>query len=210
MAHLDLHEQEQLSKLKHFWRDYGKYLIGLVVVVFIAYCSLLAWESHSQRQSEQASKLYMQLVKALNTPGNGNSKNIIAQLQRDYPKTEYTTMATLIVAKNLVTSADLEQAQKYLQWVVDNSKDKGFVAIAKLKLADVYMDRGNFNDALNIVAATDVKSFEPLFIEKRGDIYLAKGDKDMAKKVYNEALQKSEDGSVVSQELRFKLSLLGN
>ena len=43
MAHLDLHEQEQLSNLKHLWRLYGKYVIAILAVVIVAYLTSMFW-----------------------------------------------------------------------------------------------------------------------------------------------------------------------
>ncbi|MCE3268480.1 MAG: hypothetical protein K0R49_732, partial [Burkholderiales bacterium] len=47
MAHFDLHEQEQLTRLKYFWRDWGKYIIAVLVIAVMAYVAEVIWESYT-------------------------------------------------------------------------------------------------------------------------------------------------------------------
>lgn len=210
MAHLDLHEQEQLDKIKYFWRDYGKYLIGLIVVIVIAYVSSLIWKSHNEKQSREASLVYANLTTAIGKSDIQQAVTLTEQLELKYPKTEYASLASMWLAKKVFAEGDLNSAIKYLSWTIKHTKDKGLIAISKVELANVYLDQKKYDQALKLMLKKTEKEFEPLFYAKRGDIYLVEGEKAKAREAYKEALTKAGDSASISQELHFKLDLLGD
>ncbi|MFN7095210.1 MAG: tetratricopeptide repeat protein, partial [Burkholderiales bacterium] len=65
MPHFDLEEQEQLSKLKNFWRDWGKYVVGIIVVSLIVYLSNRIWVWKNEHQAAEAAKVYAQFTSSV-------------------------------------------------------------------------------------------------------------------------------------------------
>ncbi|MBP9743456.1 MAG: tetratricopeptide repeat protein [Burkholderiales bacterium] len=207
MAHFDLHEQEQLSNLKYFWQKGGRYIIGVVVVAIVAYIANVVWVSYKSNQAADAALIYTKFSAMQNNPKE--MLNMTHELQSKYPHTEYSAMASLLMAKTVWTSGDLKTASGLLNWVIDNAKDKSLISTARLRLADVLIDQQQFDDALKQMQQPHDQAFDVLYYIKRGDLYVAKGNLNKARDAYREAQQKAGQDSGVAQEVQIRLDVLG-
>lgn len=210
MAHLDLHEQEQLSNLKHLWRLYGKYILAVLVVAIIAYLSSMLWNWNSGSNAAKAAVMYSNFTTANSQGDKINAAKLVSQLQLEYPKTEYTAMASMLAAKTAFQNNDSVTAIKMLTWTIDNAKDKGLVDIARLRLSAVYIDQKKFDKAMALLLEKHDPAFDPLYYTARGDLYVAKGDINKARDAYKEALQKIGQDSNAAQGIQMRLEILGN
>lgn len=210
MAHLDIHEQERLNALKYFWRDYGKYVVGITVVVCIAYVSNVLWVLNSKKQAADAAVIYAKFTHAVDAKNFATVFELTNKMEHDFPKVEYSAYASLWAAKVAYTNSNLELAIKYLKWIIMNARDKGFISLAKLRLADVYIDQKKFSLALDLLKGKADVAFESLFIAKRGDVYMASGDLTHARSSYKEVLQGSAGDQAITQMVQLKLDVLGN
>ena len=210
MAHLNLDEQEQISKLKYFWRDYGKYLIGFLFVIIVVYASSELWTYKSETNAKEAAIVYAKFTDAMTNKDTKKVYAINEQLEKDYPKTEYTAFASLTAAKVAFSNADLTRSATYLKWLISNAKDKSLIAIAKIRLADVYIDQKNTKDALALMMEKVEPEFQALFYEKRGDLYLATNDKLKAVDSYKAALDSATGNQDLAQAIQMKLDILGS
>lgn len=209
MAHFDLQEQEQLNQLKYFWRDWGKYIIGILILVLVSYISSVIVNMNFEKKANQAAVVYASLSDALSVSDNNAVYKITNQMEKDYPKIEYTSMASMLAAKQAFESKDYMLAINYLTWTITNSKDSGLLSMAKLRLSDVYMDQKKFDKALDILTTNNNDAFSVLFYIKRGDLYVAKGESDRARDAYKEALQKAGQDSNITSGVQLKLDALG-
>ncbi|MBY0379548.1 MAG: tetratricopeptide repeat protein [Burkholderiales bacterium] len=210
MAHLNLDEQEQISKLKYFWRDYGKYLIGFLLVIIVAYASSELWTYKSEINAKEAAIVYAKFTDALN---NKDIKSVYAnneKLEKDYPTIEYSAFASLIAAKVAFTNGELVRSATYLKWLISNTKDKGLIAIAKIRLADVYIDQKNTKAALALMMGKAEPQFKVLFYEKMGDLYVVTNDNTKAIDAYKLALEFSPGNDDLAQVIKMKLDTLGH
>ncbi len=223
MVKLDLHEQEQLSKLTYFWRDYGRYIVGFLIVIIVAYVSNEIWETSIENQAKRASELYTNFTMAEKNLNTVELYKIAKELEQSTPKSQYATLASITAAKYAFSQKKYASAIDFLNWVINTSKDKGMVSIAVLRLADVYIDQKKFSEALKLLV--DVSSnksgagtseinassdFAPLFYEKRGDLYLAKGDFNKARDAYQEVLKRASGDESIKRSVQLKLDLLGS
>jgi predicted negative regulator of RcsB-dependent stress response len=209
MVRLDLEEQEQFSKLKYFWQDYGKYIVGIIVVAIIAYSSSSLWSLHVKKQSQQAAVLYADLDTAITTNNKDEVFAITNKLEHNFTDTKYAVLASLWAASVAFTGGQLDLSINYLKWVIDHAKDRGFSSIARLRLANIYIDKKLYPQALELMMAKPRHGFEPLYYAKRGDIYLVQGNKDKAIGAYQEALRMVSKDSPIAQSVNSKLQLLG-
>jgi tetratricopeptide (TPR) repeat protein len=87
-------------------------------------------------------------------------------------------------------------------------------AFAMKGLADVYVTRRNYNEALSILENAGQVLPEFSFYEKIGDIYILKGEKEKAAKTYNDVLgmlkEDEESGHTVNLELARIYTKIGN
>lgn len=212
MAHFDLQEQEQLSKLGYFWRDWGKYIIALLAIVIITYLSSVLWNYKSSKDASDAALLYANFIEATQK-GQSNAKSaylVVDKMKTDYPRAEYTTMASIWAAKLAYANKDVKRAKEYLDWVIKEAKDQGLVAIAMLRLADLYIEQKEFDKAISLLMQKHDASFDSLFYTKRGDLYLARGNYAKARDAYKEAINKAGNDQNMVSTIQLKLDVLGN
>jgi predicted negative regulator of RcsB-dependent stress response len=209
MPHFDLEEQEQLSKLKNFWRDWGKYVVGIIVVSLIVYLSNRIWVWKNEHQAAEAAKVYAQFTSSVEG-GNAAEVYVLAkQLEAEYPKVEYSALASIWAAKIAQSHNQKEEASRFLTWTIANAKDPGLVSLARLRLADLYIDQQKFDKALSLLMQKHDPAFDVLYYAKRGDLYVVKGDLTKARDAYKEALQKAGQDSGIAQTIQLKLDVLG-
>jgi predicted negative regulator of RcsB-dependent stress response len=209
MAHLDLHEQEQVDKLKYFWRDWGKYIGGVIVLLIIGYISSTAYSWHQQSQAKNAATIYSDFTKAVTSGDMQKSFTIADNLTQNLPGTEYAAMADISAAKLAFDKKDYALAEKYLIWTKDNAKDKSLQSIAALRLASVYIDEQKFDKARETLKTKHDIAFDGLFYEGRGDLYVAMGDLTKARDAYKEGLQKAANDPTTGQAIQMKLDIIG-
>ena len=210
MSKLDLHEQEQISNLKYIWQRAGKYIVSVLVLCLLAYGVNSWWVWYSSSKASKAATVYASFTDAYNSKDKTKEFELAGNLQDNYSSTQYASMATLLAAKTAWENNDLPESTKLLNWIIDNSKDKGMVSTAKLRLADVYIDEKKFDKAMKLLTDKTDPAFDPLFYSKRGDLYVAEGELNKARDAYKEALKKSGQDSNVSQGIQMKLDILGN
>ncbi len=209
MAHFDLHEQEQLTKIKYFWRDWGKYIVGIVVIAMLAYISNVLWVANASSNATKAAVIYNQINDAAKAKDKNTVYTLTDDLKNKYSRVEYTTMASIIAAKVAIDAKDMDKATAYLEWVIKKSKDKGMVAIAMLRLADVYIDQKKFDLAHTTLMKDHDASFDSLFYAKRGDLYVAQGDLTKARDAYKAAIDKAGQDQNMAGSIQMKLDVLG-
>lgn len=210
MAHFNLDEQEQISKLKYFWRDYGKYIIGFLIIVIVAFVSSEIWSYKAKSDSKEAALIYAQLTDAISSNDNNKVYSITDKMETSFPKTEYTVFASLWAAKLAVDTKNTDKAISYINWVIKNAKDKSLVSVAKLRLADIYIDQKKIKEAVDITMEKVDTDFQALFYAKRGDLYLVTNDKAKAIDAYKAALQVAGGDQELVQAVQMKLDVLGN
>jgi len=216
---LNAAEEETIESLKQWWRENGRQLVLLVIVVFAGYTGWLLWQNSTLDQAEAASDLYEEILSLAvveddATISDADSARIVAaatQLRSEHSDSIYAMFGALFAAQQQVRSKDLNAAEASLQWIIDNEKDgmfsktePGLILTAKLRLGRLLLANGDLENALALVNGVDPKSFEPAFAELRGDIYIALGRPDDAREAYLAAQQAGNN----SDPLRMKIDEL--
>lgn len=209
MAHFDLNEQEQIATVKYFWKDWGKYIAAVVVLLILGYVGSTGYNWYNTKQSAKAAQIYAGVITALNNNQDAEVYKITDQLIADLPNTEVTSMSAMQAAKLSFTKKNYAQAEKYLLWTKDKSSDKSLQSLAALRLASVYIDEKKFDKAREMLKVKHDLSFDGLFYEGRGDMYIAMGDLNKARDAYKEGLQKAANDPSTQQAIQMKLDIIG-
>lgn len=187
-THLD--DEEELQKLKTWWKENWLALVGGLVVGFGAIGAWEGYKNWNNARAETASQLYVDVAKHLDAQAIDKAKPLATQLRREYSGTPYASTAALAMARAQVEAEQFEEALISLSWVVNHSEDDGLVDVARLRKARVLFAQGKHDQALSVLV-DKAGSFASLFSELRGDIQLAKGDLTAARSAYEEALAKA-------------------
>jgi len=209
-THLDLEEQEQLDKFKHFWSRWGNLITGLITVVLVVYASWNGWNYWQQRQAAQAAVLYDTFEKAVRGRDDALMARSLADLQDQFASTTVTQQASLLAARIYVDKANLPEAEKSLRWVVELNKEPGFVALARLRLSGLEIERKNLPKAQEWVQGQKAPAgFQALFDDRLGDIAMLQKKNDDAKRHFLAAWKGMEETNEYRRLIEVKLAALG-
>ncbi|CUA85596.1 MULTISPECIES: YfgM family protein [Gulbenkiania] len=205
----DLQEQEQLDSLKAFWQQWGKWIATAVLVASAGYVGYKGYTLYLQKQSEEAGTLYAQLERQSEQPDLAKLKPLALTLQKDYGATAYAARSAFVVARAAFAAGDLATARQQLEWITKESADEGLTALARLRLAAVLTDEKRYDAAITELNQPHPASFDALFLDAKGDVYVARGDKRAASDAYKAALAKLTGESPDRQFIQTKLDALG-
>ncbi len=183
---LDLQEQEQVDALKAFWAKYGNLIMWVVTLLLAAFAGYNWWMKMERDKASTASTLYGELQTAADGGDVKRAAQILGDMESKAPKTAFTQLGALLVAKAQSDKGDTLNANANLQWVAEHGNEEN-AAVAHLRLAGLLADGQKYDDALKQLALVQPESFAPLVADRRGDIELARGQKDAAIKAWKVA-----------------------
>jgi predicted negative regulator of RcsB-dependent stress response len=209
MAHLDLEEQEQLDQLKHFWRQYGNVITWVLIVVLAGFAGWNLYQYWQRSQAAQAAAMYDEVERMARAGDPAKLDRAWADMKDKFGSTTYAQQAGLLAAKVNADAGRVDAAKAALQWVADQSSDKGYQAVARLRLAGVLLDTKAYDEALKQLAGEFPVELVALAADRRGDIYQAQGKKAEAVSEYLKAFQGLDAGSDYRRLIDVKLAALG-
>lgn len=208
-THLDLEEQEQLDQIKHFWNKWGTPITGVAIVVMGTFAAWNGYQFWQQRQAMQAAALAEVVTVAVQSGDQARVAQAFDAIKADYPGTIQASQSALTVAQAAVNASKLDVAKQALQWAADHSKDEGFQATAKLRLAAVLMEEKEWDAAATLLRGTFPLEFKGLALDRLGDVLQYQDKKDEAKAAYLDAWKQLDPSLDYRVMVGFKLNALG-
>ena len=205
----DYSEAEQMERAKSWLKANG---IWIIAGIAIGAGGLGGWRWYQERrehQAETASARYEELVDAFSRRDNVRGTTLLEELNREYAWTPYASLGTLIAARVQVEANELDKAAAGLKSVMDNAKDDELKMVARLRLARVQSALGKHDEALATLKVDDPGEFAPRLADTRGDVLLAKGDRDGALREYLAARGTENNGRLDFELLDLKIRDLG-
>ena len=199
----DRTEEEQVDALKKWFSKNGISLVVAIVLGVGGSFGYKTWEKSVREGGEKASALFENLTSAvsvgpldaLSDEDKSTAKYIARELKTDYADSTYAHFAAMHLARIAVEDDELDKAAKELQWVLDQNVDLGLAALVRLRLAQVKLAQGEFEDGLVLVDATKAGAHGSAFAETRGDIFYAMEQFDKAREAYQMAVNTQVEGS---------------
>lgn len=204
----DLEEQEQLDEFKAWWKKNGKLVTNAVIAVLLAYVAWQGYQYWQGKKAAEASTLYQGLV----TMESGKAAEIKAQagkLMDGFAGTPYAGRAAVLLAKSDFANKDSKAAKADLQWAIDHAQESAVQAIASLQLAGILLEEKDYEGALKVLDAKMDAGYVGLRDEMKGNVYLAQGKQDEAKKAFERALNNLDMNGAMYQYTKQKLESLG-
>jgi predicted negative regulator of RcsB-dependent stress response len=206
---LDLEEQEQLDQIKHVWKQYGNAITWVLIVVLGAYASWNFYQYWQRSQAIQAAAMYEEVERLVKTGDPVKIERAFADMKDKFGATAYGQQAGLLVARQYFDTGKLDQAKAALTWVADKSSDPGYQAIARLRLAAVLADSKAYPEALTQLAGPFPAQFEALVADRKGDVLMLEGKKELARAEYDKAYSAFEPRTEYRRLVEVKLNALG-
>ncbi len=208
-SHLDLEEQEQLDRLKHFWSKYGNLISGTLIVVFGSIAAYNGWTWWQNRQAAQASALHAEVERAAQAGDVDRVQRAFGDIREQFGRTTYAQQAGLLAGQVLSDKGKADEAKAALAWVAEKSSDEGYQAVARLRLAGLLADAKSYDEALAQLAGKTPPQFAGLVADRRGDILLLQGKKAEARAEYQKALPALDERAEYRRIVEVKLASLG-
>ncbi len=197
-------EEQQVERLKEFWKEHGKGIVAGVVIGFGLFYGWRYYDQHTLETQQRASSNYQQLTAEL-SEGSENAVLEAQEFVSENPKNVYAQLVALQLAQHAVERADLATAVTALQSVVDSAEDENMSALASIRLARVLMAQEQLDTALSVVKKPLPEAYAGFAAELEGDILAEQGNTEEARAAYERALQAGES---LTPALQMKLNSL--
>lgn len=205
----DLEEQEQLESIKAWWKKHGNWITWVLIIVLGCYAAYAYWGYYQRKQAAQASQLYYEMQNAVMADDNERALRVAKDTQEKFGSTAYAPMVTLVAAKMAYEDNNTDVAKEQLKWVVENAKQDGYKAIARIRLAGILLDEKAYDEGLSLLSASFPAAFASLAEDRKGDFYVAQNRLDEARTAYRAALDKADQNDPGRQLIQLKLEELG-
>jgi predicted negative regulator of RcsB-dependent stress response len=182
-------EEQQAEAIKRFFRENG---VSLALGIIIGLGGLYGWKAYNQSQidnAEAASNAYNQFVESDDVLAASDS------FVKENADSNYAVLAAFVAAKEAADKQQLDVAVQKLQWAAENVQSLELKATALTRLARVQLAQQQFDAALATLDKPMPESFKAQISEIKGDVFLAQGNKEMAKSQYQAALDASTEGA---------------
>jgi len=204
----DTHEQGE--RVKNWLRENGSAIVMGLVLAFGLMFGFKQWQAWQTSNRQQASAEYQMVASKIEAGNMDAAVSNYEVLKAEFPKSAYTSMASLMMAKSRLSAGQVEIAIVELTHAMNNAQPAPVRVIARARLARVKLSQGDADAALALLdGAPSEVGFEAQFAEIRGDINLAKGETELAIQSYQDSLGLLEEGVGNRQLLIIKLEALG-
>ncbi|MFS6536592.1 tetratricopeptide repeat protein [Idiomarina loihiensis] len=197
-------EEQQVERLKEFWKEHGKGIVAGVVIGFGLFYGWRYYDQHTLETQQRASSNYQQLTAEL-SEGSENAMLEAQEFVSENPDNVYAQLVALQLAQHAVERADLATAVTALQSVVDSAEDENMSALASIRLARVLIAQEQLDTALSLVKKPLPEAYAGFAAELEGDILAEQGNTEEARAAYERALQAGES---LTPALQMKLNSL--
>lgn len=202
-------DEETVERLRQWWKENGPWILGGLALGAAVLFGWRYWTEWRENQLAFASDRYEELVSATQAGDVGRAQAIAAELRDVRVSNPYADLAALALARHAVAGGDADAARAELAAVIERGGDRDTVHIATLRLARLELAAGEMDRAARLVQVTDAGRYAPLYAELRGDVAVARGDRDAAVAAYRDALAGAADGIADGAMIRMKLDDLG-
>jgi predicted negative regulator of RcsB-dependent stress response len=204
----DLEEQEQLDEFKAWWNKNGKLVTSIIIVGLLAYAGWQGYQFWMNKKSTEASNLYQALV-TTDIKNLSEIKSQADKLTSQYSSTPYAGRAAVFAASASYTAKDTAGSKNQLEWAIKNAKESNVQAIASLQLAAILYENKDYEGAKRILSEIKDDGYAGLKDNMLGDVLLAQGKKDEAKKSFESALKGLDQQGKFYLLTKQKLDALG-
>lgn len=182
-------EEEQVEDLKRWFKENGKSLVTTVIVVVVAVSGFKYWQNEQVGKAVVASQTYDALLDDLSKNNLADATKKGEALLGQFPDSQYSFQASLLLAKLSVDKGDLTKAKAHLSRVIDNCNQDSIRNLAYLRKARILVGEGSVDEANTLLGKiSEFGSFKGQYEEILGDIHVAKGDAQKAKEAYSRSL----------------------
>lgn len=198
-------DDEQVEKLKSWWKKNGSSVIFGIVLGLGIVAGVNYWQGYAATRAERASALYEKMMIDYAAGNKEESENVGANLIENYAATPYAGKAGLFMAKLSFEKNDISSAKAQLQWTVDNAVETATAHTARLRLGRLLLSEKRYDEVESQIKVKEYEGFQSEYKELEGDLRVAQKRFEDAHTAYQEALAALPEGSNYGDMLVMKL-----
>ncbi|MFT3806156.1 YfgM family protein [Arenimonas sp.] len=198
-------EYEQSERVRGWLRQNGSSLITGIALGLACVFGWQWWNGKGDRHLQEAATQYFSLDQALEAKDAGKVKTFGLVLRDKYADTAFADFAGLREAAFLHESGKTTEAIAMLQARKDKVHTPDLREIYALRLARLQLIAGKAKEAKATLAGIKTPTLGATVEELRGDIELALGQRDLARKAYEQALTDLDQAAPTRDLLQLKL-----
>lgn len=208
MTRLSGEEEDQINQLRQFWGKYGNIILTVLIVFFGGYALHNGYKWYVSSQSQEAAFALERVQQAAIEKDIELLDRVWETLSTEYTVTTYPDRAALLVAKTFYNEGKAEQAQEVLRWLIETGDRLEYISVARLTLASLLIETGEFEKAHSVLENKVSPAFEGLFYDRKGDIAFAQKNYIQAKTYYEQSIGALEENNPLQGFVESKIAAL--
>jgi predicted negative regulator of RcsB-dependent stress response len=202
---MEYDEHEQSERVRGWLRQNGSSLITGIAMGLALVFGWQWWQGRGLQHKEEASGQYRNLGQALDAKDAAKAKVLAAQIDQKFADTGYATLAALRQAAYLHESGKDPEALAVMRAARTRETDPALADLIDIRIARLLLIDGKADDAAKQVAKLSNPAYAQVVDELKGDIAIARGQRDEARKNYESALGKLDQAAPTRPLLELKL-----
>ena len=201
----NLTDDQQAEIVKKWLKDNGLFIVASFGIAISSVFGLQFYQNSNLKQAENASRLYAEMEFAVRQQRLSQAQTILQQMDNEFSGSAYQIQSHLSMAKLFMDSLDYDNAITQLEFVLEQAGDETFSMTARQRIARIYIEKGAFQDALDLLGQVQVpEAFQAQNEIIKGDAYLGMGEQENARTSYEIALESLSPGSFAYDFTRMK------
>ncbi|MDR1662587.1 MAG: tetratricopeptide repeat protein [Azoarcus sp.] len=205
MAVYDLEEQEQIAQIKAWWEQYGNRVVAVLLAAAIGFAAWTGLRRYQDAKAVEAGALYAELQQAAALADAQRTRELAGKLIGNYGGTVQAQLGALLSAEVQFRKNELDNAGSQLEWAADKGGEPALRELARLRLATVLLQKGDFDGAISRLQPVPEGVWRARFEDLRGDALAAQGKIGEARAAWRAALDAFEDAAPLREVIRAKL-----
>ena len=202
-----LNDQQQLEALQSWWKKYGRYLIGLILLIAVMLVGWRYWQGHDRDVSAEASSQYESMLGAIYQHDWPGADHAALTLEKSYSSSPYAVFAALFLADHAVQEKNYSSAKAQLQWALKYSPSTALSALATLRLARIQIAEHQPERAIELLR-NPPDHYRGPYALIRGDALAEMKSNHAASMAYQAALNELPKTSALADMAKMKMSSL--